>query len=191
MNKVLYYPVKPIHINQPFGANAAYYESTFGQNGHPGIDFMAYHGQPVYASHDGEAVYVKDSHGGEGIWNYAPGFVTIYWHLVGDTDPNFPPPINYQLNGPRIPVKAGQLIGYADNTGAPFESTGDHLHFGLILLNAQESELNTNNGTQGCIDPEPYFNGICAQDIAKLTPLYSSLVTALTQLRDYLLKTKQ
>ena len=42
---------------------------------------------------------------------------TIYWHLIKE-----------------IPVKVGQkvqagdVVGYADNTGF---STGDHLHFGL------------------------------------------------------------
>jgi len=181
----LYYPVKPLHINQPFGANKEYYLSHFGSNGHMGIDFMASHGQPVYAAHDGEVVWIKDAHGGEGLWNYADGFVTIYWHLVGDSDPVYPWPIPVTVNGPRIPVKAGDLIGYADNTGAPFESSGDHLHFGLILLDANGNELNQDNGTQGCIDPEPYFNGIFAQDIKNLIPIERALVVALQALVNY------
>jgi murein DD-endopeptidase MepM/ murein hydrolase activator NlpD len=173
----LLYPVKPLSVNQPFGANVAYYETNFGQKGHPGIDFMASHGQPVFAAHDGAAIYIKDSHGGEGIWLYAPGYITIYWHLIGDTDATLPPPIPYNTNGVRTPVKAGDLIGYADNTGAPFESSGDHLHFGLILTYANGVILNEDNGTQGCIDPQPYFNGQFAVDI----PL-AAIKTQATQL---------
>ena len=187
MKPYLYYPVKPVHINQVFGANVDYYMSHFNQKGHPGIDFMATTGQPVYAAHDGAAIYIKDQYGGEGIYNYTNGYTTIYWHLIGDTDPKFRPPIPFNTNGVRTPVKAGDLIGYADNTGAPYESSGTHLHFGLLLTDANGIVLNQDNGTQGCVDPEPYFSGICAQDIAQLTSLESALVVALTKLRDYLL----
>lgn len=181
MKPSLFYPVKPISINQPFGANAAYYEKTFGQNGHPGIDFAASHGQPVYAAHNGAAIYIKDTHGGEGIWNYADGYITIYWHLIGDTDPKYAPPIPFNTEGVRTPVKAGQLIGYADNTGAPYESSGDHLHFGLLLTDANGAILNENNGTQGCIDPEPYFNGEFAQDIGSPIAVIHQQATQLAQ----------
>lgn len=180
----LYYPLNPISINQPFGANVAYYEANFGQKGHPGIDFAAAHGEPVYAAHDGEVIYIKDAHGGEGIWNYAPGYITIYWHLIGDTDPKFPTPFPYDSAGVRRSVKKGDLIGYADNTGAPFESSGDHLHFALMLTDANGIVLNQDNGTQGCIDPAPYLNAMyanplqeihseaqtAAADVAKLSP---------------------
>lgn len=183
----LYYPVKPIHINQPFGANVDYYKSHFGTNGHMGIDFMASHGQPVYAAHNGEAIYLKDAHGGEGIWNFSPdGFATIYWHLIGDSDPLYSMPIPF--DGKRHLVKAGDLIGYADNTGAPFESSGDHLHFGMVYINVDGTIANTDNGFNGCQDSTPFFNGTCAQDIAQLSSLYSTLVVVLTKLRDYLLK---
>lgn len=184
--KRLYYPIKPAHINQLFGANVPYYQSTFGQNGHPGIDFMATTGQPVYAAHDGNAIYLKDKFGGEGIWNYSSdgSFVTIYWHLIGDTDAVYRTPIPFDQQ--RHPVKAGDLIGYADNTGAPYESNGTHLHFGYARLFYEA--LNPYVGIGGCIDPEPYLNGIYAQDIAKLNTLQSTLVGVLTKLRDYLLK---
>src|ERR1700742_1775967 len=116
MKPSLAFPVKPLSVNQPFGGNPAYYaqfKDVFGnpQKGHPGIDLRAFHGQPVYAAHDGDAIYVKDGNGGEGIYNYAEGYVTIYWHLVGDTDSLYPPPIPYD-NGYHA-VKAGDLIGYA------------------------------------------------------------------------------
>lgn len=187
MKLSLYYPIKPVHINQVFGANAAYYQQTFGQKGHPGIDFMATTGQPVYATHDGSAIYIKDKYGGEGIWLYGNGYITIYWHLIGDTDPKLPPPIPFNSGGVRTPVKAGDLIGYADNTGAPYESTGTHLHFGLMLTAENGTILNPDNGYDGCVDSEPHLNGICAQDIAQLNTLESTLVVVLTKLRDYLL----
>lgn len=157
----LFYPIRPISINQPFGANVEYYESHFGQKGHPGIDLAASHGEPVYAAHDGQAYAIKDAHGGEGIWIYAGDYITIYWHLIGDTDAKYPPVIPFDHI--RHPVKRGDLIGYADNTGAPYESDGDHLHFGLMLA-INDVPTNTDNGTQGCVDPQPYFNDIFANN---------------------------
>ena len=182
MKPILSYPVSPIHINQPFGANVAYYESRFGTKGHMGIDFQASHGQPVYAAHDGAAIYIKDTHGGEGIWNYAQGFITIYWHLIGDTDAKYPPPIPVQSGGVRTPVKAGDLIGYADNPGAPFESSGDHLHFGLMLTDEKGFILNQDNGFQGCVDPQPYFNGFFAKDIPEVESILYQIIPKLKQI---------
>lgn len=178
MKPSLAYPVSPILVNQQFGSNAAYYMSHFGQQGHPGIDFAASHGQPVYAAHDGDAIYLKDAHGGEGIWLYAPGYISIYWHLIGNTDPTYPLPIPFDSKGVRTPVKKGDLIGFADNTGAPYESSGDHLHFGLMLTDENGIVLNQDNGTQGCVNPQSYFNrefahpdpiALAAQDTAEVS----------------------
>ena len=186
MKLSLYFPVKPATVLQKFGENPAYYARFLDPNGNPekghnGIDFQTLpHGQPVYAAHDGLATYVKDAHGGEGVWNYGNGFATISFHLIGDTDPAYPPPIPYK--DIYVPVKAGQLIGYANNTGAPFESTGPHLHFGLILLDAQKQPLNPGNGFGGCVNPEPYFNGFCAEDISTLIIVYTKLVSTLKSL---------
>lgn len=177
----LYWPVKPLHINQPFGANPEYYAKfldIYGnpEKGHQGIDLMAFHGQPVYAAHDGDAIYLKDKHGGEGIWVYGDGFATIYWHLIGDTDPTYAIPIPFDQE--RHPVKAGDLIGYADNTGAPFESSGDHLHFGFIFINPNGTVSNSDNGYGGCVDPAPYINGKFAQDIPRDLPYIRRLLKA-------------
>ncbi len=165
MKPSLFYAVKPLAINQPFGANYDYYHSHFGTNGHPGIDFYATHATPVYASHTGQAIYLKDAHGGEGIYIYAKGYVTIYWHLIGNTDTKLPTPIPFD-NGYHA-VNVGDLIGFSDNTGAPFESSGDHLHFGLAFTDSNNQITNKDNGFNGCVDPAPYLNGLFAQDIPK------------------------
>lgn len=177
MKPILYRPVKPFNVIQSFGANYDYYHTNFGTNGHMGCDLFAPHGTPVYAAHDGTASFNKDAHGGEGVYIAAQGFMTIYWHLIGDTEPKYPNPLSYT----RV-VKAGDLIGYADNTGAPFESTGDHLHFGFMLLDANGGKLTPNNGFDGCSDPMPYMSGTYAVDIGTLTGLYQRLIPLLEAL---------
>lgn len=192
----LYYPVKPFRINQVFGANPDYYarfHDQFGnpEKGHMGIDLTAYHGQPVYAACDGFALFVTDDHGGEGIHIRAAdgtnAYNVIHWHLIGNTDPAFPSPIpndnKYHL------IKAGDLIGYADNTGAPFESSGDHLHFGLTPLLGNGNPVDPANGFNGCVDPTTYFTGIYAEDIRTLVQKLASLVGLLSSLVS-LLKSK-
>ncbi len=182
----LYYPVRPFVVVQPFGANAAYYLKQFGTNGHMGIDLQASHGMPVYAAHDGVATFITDSHGGEGIHLAAPGFMTIYWHLVGDTDAAFPNPITAVKT-----VTEGDLIGYADNTGAPFESSGTHLHFGLLPLDANSGKLYPTNGFDGCVDPMPHFCGIYAEDVQKQISGLRSRIQALKDFLSALISSKK
>lgn len=195
----LYIPVKPNQWNQAFGADPSYYSKfhdIFGNplKGHDGIDFFAPHGTPVFAAHDGMIHFERDSHGGEGMaihdtkggYDNIVGFpITMYWHLIGDTEPSkYPSPI--KTDGQSYPVKAGDLIGYSDNTGAPYESSGDHLHFGLFSVDANENTYNLRNGTNGRIDPAPYFNGTFAQDIPKLVILYTALVGVLQKIKNLL-----
>lgn len=148
-------PVDPFKINQYFGSNGAYYQANgINIKGHNGVDLQAKHGQPVYASHDGYATYEIDEKGGCGVVVKADGFKTIYWHFVdGTSEPKHMSPINnFKIN----PVKAGDLLGYADSTGL---STGDHLHWGLKLIDSQGVTLNSDNGYLGAIDPLPYLDG--------------------------------
>lgn len=167
MNFEILYPVKPLHVNQIFGNPDPKY-FALGLKGHNGIDFMAAHGQPVYAAHDGQVtgdVMIADTYGGHGVtlrtvqtspfvYNGIDSyFTTIYWHflpyLVVKTGDN---------------VKAGDLLGFADNTGF---STGDHLHFGLKPIAVGGYNIEQNNGFLGAIDPKPYFNGQYAQDVPR------------------------
>ncbi len=190
----LYYPVKPFGINQVFGANPEYYarfKDRYGnpEKGHMGVDLYAPHGTPVYAACDGWVHYEKDAHGGEGMVirtaplhyrNPGDHFNVIHWHLCGDTDPKYPTPI--ALDGKEYKITSGDLIGYADNTGAPFESSGAHLHLGLVPLDSTGNAIESMNGFNGCIDPTPYFTGKYAQDVGKLISLYTKLVELLKKL---------
>lgn len=167
-------------INQGFGGNEAYYKQ-FGIKGHNGLDAFAVHGQPVYAAHDGIVTYAGVD-GGEG-WGvvlrteeemeYAGGsayFKSVYWHLIN----------NIQVKAGQR-VKAGHLLGYADNTGA---SSGDHLHFAVKPMTVGENDWTfenvvQNNGYRGAIDPTPYFNGYYAQDAQKIFNILKSIISLL------------
>jgi len=179
----LFYPIKPWTITQGFGMNPQYYQQ-FGLKAHNGIDLRAYHGQPIYAAHDGEVVYAGvDSKEGWGVvvrttepLEYDGGVAyikSIYWHLIKT-----------------IPVKVGQkvtagdLIGYSDNTGA---STGDHLHFCIKPQAKGENDWtwwNTTqeNGYNGAIDPTPYFNKYYAQDAPVVLGILRQIVDLLKQM---------
>ncbi len=139
MPRFLYQPVSPFKINQRFGENKACVDLATGtkvivcngtpppgyrvlyKEGHTGLDLSSKHGQPVYCAQDGKVdwidtremsgldVRVITEFGGK-------RYRHIYEHLLG-----------YQ---PKVGdmIKAGDLIGWADNTG---KSSGDHLHFEL------------------------------------------------------------
>lgn len=194
MPKFLYNPTASNVINQGFGANPDYYAKFLDTNGNPekghnGIDFFASHATPLYAICDGQAFYASDAHGGDGIYIFttAPDgskYYVINWHLCSKDDPLYAPTI--PTDGTWIQVKAGQLIGYTDNSGAPYESSGDHLHLGLMPLNAMGQTANPGNGYGGCIDPTPYFNGIYAGNTPQLIQKYSMLVGVLQSLLAYL-----
>lgn len=184
----LFYPVKPLGVNQGFGVNGQYYQKFLDSNGNPlkghnGVDLMAAHGTPLYAPCDGVAMYNKDEHGGDGLivntvkpFGYEGGtniLNIILWHLCPKDDPKFP--IQIPCDGNWHAVKVGDLLGYTDNSGAPYESSGDHLHFGLVPLLDTWQVLNPGNGFGGCIDPMPYFNGKFAQDFAAEVATVSSV----------------
>lgn len=146
-NIQLMLPLRYIYITQPFGVNYADFYQKLGYDGHNGIDFRSKTGCPVVATHDGEVI-VSGADGDGGICveiiNSQEGcsFKTIYYHLQ-----------NMNVHIGEI-IKAGKLIGWADNTGK--YTTGDHLHFGLKeTLNGVS--LNKHNGYGGAIDPAPYF----------------------------------
>jgi hypothetical protein len=164
----LSYPVKPYVVNQHFGNKDPKY-TGLGLVGHNGVDLRTWHGQPVYAAHDGIAVHEVDDKGGWGVVvrDEREGFKTIYWHFCNSVkEPQFKSPLEGLGD---VVVKRGDLIGHADNTGL---STGDHLHFGKKLIAQGEPggawyNVDQHNGYMGAIDPEPYFDGTYAEDVNK------------------------
>lgn len=153
-----YAPIKDVLIRQTFGEDFFWYDSEKKQNiwfykdrlglkGHNGIDFRAFDGCPVIATHDGVIIWAgMDGDGGISVTilsnREGEGFITIHYHLKD---------VCVSVDDE---VKAGKLIGHADNTGK--YTTGDHLHFGLKRTFNGDT-IDKDNGYNGAIDPAPYF----------------------------------
>jgi murein DD-endopeptidase MepM/ murein hydrolase activator NlpD len=111
---------------------------------HPGIDFTAPMGTPIYATADGVVKAAEFNAGGYGncvILDHGFGYQTLYGHMskLGCR------------NGQK--VKRGDLIGYVGSTG---KSTGPHVHYEVIK-----------NGNK--IDPINYFfNDLTASDYEQM-----------------------
>lgn len=151
-------PVRDIHITQEFGVSFTWFDKekgkfvdfykNLGLNGHMGIDFRAKMGCKVTAAHEGK---INKAYFNKGAGNYieilgtgeADGYATGYAHLEE----------MHVKEGDR--VKAGQVIGTADNTGV--YTTGDHLHFELKPVDSLGRATLKNNGYNGCINPAPFF----------------------------------
>jgi len=179
----LFYPLKPWSTNQPFGNKMAVYTSL-GLAGHNGIDAFALDGTKIYAAHDGIVTFAgEDGSAGMGVVirttdkkrgkdGTAQYWKTLYWHLRKDG----------VLVRPGQKIKAGDLIGLADNTGL---STGSHLHFGLkpVYQGEQDWEwwnVEQENGYRGAVDPAPYFNRFAAQDAQWILSSLMALIASLT-----------
>ncbi len=194
----LYDPV-PHTLNQGFGENPDYYskfKDGFGNplKGHDGLDYFALHGTIVCAAHHGVGRYFKDSHGGEGILlrglkQCSEGYpVTVYWHLIGTSESIYPSP--FPTDGLEHFVQTGDILGYADNTGAPFESSGDHLHFALYFTDDMGKVLNQDNGFNGRVDPTKYLTGTLAHDVPQLITLNTKLISILQSIVGFLVGKK-
>ncbi len=188
MKLQLYYPVQPFIIGQRFGDTAllSYYkEHGINFLGHNGLDLAAIHGTEIRASHDGTAYWEVDKSQGEGVvlitdepMEYKNGtafFKTIYWHMIADQAPIQKLPKAAMSSGVQgYKVKAGDLLGYADNTGL---STGDHCHWGLKPMYGKDPfeglNIEQQNGYFGAIDPTPYFNGKYAADLVNEKFIFS------------------
>lgn len=192
MKLKLKYPIEylgEVSVSQGFGNVHSMY-TNMGLKGHNGVDFRTAHGQPVYASHDGLASFQIDSGGGCGVvivtdkeYEYKDDttlFKTIYWHLCNSqVEPQFKSPFEDKTGF--TPVKKGDLVGYADNTGM---STGDHLHWALKPCAKGESwgtfyNTEQNNGYFGCIDPWPFLENDLEE---KLEQTQLTLIQILTQI---------
>jgi septal ring factor EnvC (AmiA/AmiB activator) len=136
-------------ITQSYGQRPEYYKQ-FGLSGHEGVDIIPSDpDRTIYAVEDGEVVRDIDDprSGAYGIYcvllNRATGRAWWYCHES----------VNDVVMGQQF--KKGDRIAVMGGTG---NVSGDHLHLGLRLADAQGNALNTNNGFQGFIDPLPVLN---------------------------------
>ncbi|MAB84710.1 MAG: peptidase M23 [Cryomorphaceae bacterium] len=98
---------------------------------HPGVDFSAKKGTPIYASANG-IVISNDIFGGRGFGKHITishgfGYHTLYAHMDKAI----------KKRGQR--VKRGDLIGYIGNTG---RSTAPHLHYEVIKNGRRVNPIN-------------------------------------------------
>ena len=87
---------------------------------HPGLDFTAPAGTPIYATADGTVETAEFGEGGYGnhvIINHGFGYKTLYGHMLR------------MKARPGQKVIRGEVIGYVGSTG---KSTGPHLHYEVI-----------------------------------------------------------
>lgn len=110
--------------------------NPYGPGGHNGYDWACPTDTKIYAMHDGYAGIAVDPGGyGNFISVVGQGVKTYYGHLDKPGKLGF--------------VKAGEVIGYSDNTGM---STGPHLHVTCKLIDVQGNVLNRDNGHDGAVD---------------------------------------
>lgn len=111
----------PEYVTQHWGDNPATY-APFGQPGHGGIDIRAHHGETIRVVADGTVYRVERDAGAHNFGihvrvDHRNGTEqTIYAHFAS---------VEGEIDVGSM-VKAGDVLGQADNTGFSF---GSHLHF--------------------------------------------------------------
>ncbi len=138
-------------LTQSFGVRPQYY-AKYGLKGHPGLDFRAAVGTPIYAPCEGYLKYGDNGKSGYGKFatitslpytKEGKGREVTLAHLSRFIDR-----LDCQY------VHMGDLIGVSGNTG---DSTAPHLHMGYRLLDQNGKILNEDNGFHGFIDVKPYI----------------------------------
>jgi murein DD-endopeptidase MepM/ murein hydrolase activator NlpD len=125
------------------------------QEFHPGIDFTAIQGTPIYATGDG-VIKIADNlaqgYGNHVVINHGFGYQTLYGHMS------------------RIKAKVGQkvlrgeLIGYVGSTGL---STAPHVHYEVIRNGEKVNPINF------------YYNDLSPQQYQLLIELSKNLLNHL------------
>ena len=119
---------------------------------HSGLDFKTNQreGYPVFAVADGfiSRIRVQIGGGGNALYvNHPNGFTSVYMHLRNYNDRISQALTSYQYSVEKfdvdfpllsvaIPIKKGEIIAYAGNTGG---SSGPHLHFELRDTKTEET----------------------------------------------------
>jgi murein DD-endopeptidase MepM/ murein hydrolase activator NlpD len=96
---------------------------------HPGVDFSAPQGTPIYATGAGKVISVKTSFTGYGKQveiDHGFGYVTKYAHMS-----------DFNVKQGQT-VERGQCIGYVGNTGT---STAPHLHYEILKDNEKVNPI--------------------------------------------------
>lgn len=171
----LFYPVKPLVVNQAFGIyNPAY--KRFGFSLHNGIDYAAVSGKHALAMCDGVVKEVGYNDGSGNFVRYRTlGPVTvgdrtgivefIYMHA------------EYTLVGEEQVLKAGDPLMVCDSTGF---STGDHLHISACFVDDRGNRIPIGSPeTVECFDFSPYYNRYFAEDAQKLFGLMYQVIALL------------
>lgn len=135
-------PLAKMKLTQPFGVNwtgQGDFYTRFGLKAHNGVDLSCVTGTELIAPIDGDLEQRQEAGGyGTYIRIFGGGLEVVMAHLQKALVPDGR-------------VKAGDIIGLTNNTGA---STGPHLHFGVRPIKADY-----NNGFNGYLDPEPFLSG--------------------------------
>ena len=142
----LLWPTDYSFITQEYGANPQIY-SRFGMPGHEGVDIRALNNTNIYCCADGVVYRVHTNpdprvhaYGKHVRVRHKDGYKTVYGHLAR-------PLVRVGQE-----VKAGELIGRANSTGA---STGSHLH--LTLKRDGATDRGETNFPKDIIDPTPFL----------------------------------
>lgn len=116
---------------------------------HRGVDFAYYMNEPVYAFYGGTIWLVgwMDGFGKSVVIEDKYGYRHVYGHLNGYAKGLH---VNKKVN-------AGDLIGYAGNTG---RSGGAHLHYGVWIPGARSDTLDGKNQT---VNPIDYLNKVLTE----------------------------
>jgi murein DD-endopeptidase MepM/ murein hydrolase activator NlpD len=97
---------------------------------HPGMDFSAETGTPIYSTGDGtveKAVALSNGYGHHVVIDHGFGYKTLYGHMSRIA----------AKEGQK--VQRGQLIGYVGSTGL---STAPHIHYEVMRNNEKVNPIN-------------------------------------------------
>ncbi|MEP4649667.1 MAG: M23 family metallopeptidase, partial [Ilumatobacter sp.] len=122
-----------------------------GGRSHEGVDMIADRGAPVIAVRDGDALFKRNSLGGNAVWlTAANGDKFYYAHLDG-------------FAGESRTVEAGDVIGFVGSTG---NARGPHLHFETLPAGNVEN-------------PYPHTVAACVPTLDEVAAIFEAGANAL------------